>query len=241
MNFFDSSILIFLNGFARQSFIFDKTMAELVDIDLLKGGILMGFIWWHWFGKLNEKENQVIREHIIATLVGSFAALFTARILALTLPFRFRPLHRTDIDFVLPYTMEPEILTDWSAFPSDHAVLFFCLAFSFWYISKRLALFSIIYVAIVISFPRIYLGLHYPTDILAGAALGLAFAFTANRPIVRHTLSRPVFSLMYRLPGMFYFSFFLTSYQIAVLFNDVRKLGEKTFRLIFKYLLAVIS
>jgi undecaprenyl-diphosphatase len=241
VNYFDSAILLFLNEFSRQSLIFDKIMVALVDINLFKGGILMGFIWWQWFRKTNATQSQAIREHIIATLVASFVALFTARMLASTLPFRIRPFENPDLQFVVPFTMKEDVLTGWSAFPSDHAVLFFTLAISFLYISKKLGIFSIIYVSLIICLPRIYLGLHYPTDIVAGAVLGLAFALVANYSKIRRPLSKPFFNLMARVPGMFYFSFFLVSYQIAVLFNDFRKLGEKTFKLFFKYLLAVFT
>ena len=37
------------------------------------------------------------------------------------------------------------------------------------------------YFAIVTGFSRIYLLVHYPIDVIAGAALGVVSAFTVNR------------------------------------------------------------
>jgi undecaprenyl-diphosphatase len=191
----------------------------------------MGIVWWLWFR--NENENYLVREHLIAALVGCFVALFIARILLLTLPFRIRPSSNPHINFLIPYGMKAGGLAGGSTFPSDHAVLFSTLAFSFWFISKKLGVFAIIYVFIVIFFPRIYLGLHYPTDILAGTVLGFAIAFIFNSTKTRQQLAKPFFYLMNHVPGLFYFIFFLISYQLVVLFYDFREIATR----IFKYLL----
>ena len=37
--------------------------------------------------------------------------------------------------------------------------------------------------AIIIAFSRLYLYVHYPTDVLAGVILGLAFAFASYKII----------------------------------------------------------
>jgi undecaprenyl-diphosphatase len=68
------------------------------------------------------------------------------------------------------------------AFPSGHAsVAFACAAVIAW-ASPRLGAPAFV-LAAGIAFSRVYVGVHYPLDVLAGAALGLGVA-TALRLLV---------------------------------------------------------
>lgn len=57
------------------------------------------------------------------------------------------------------------------SFPSAHAALSFMMAtvLSYWFPKYRLLFYLI---ALVIAWTRIYLGLHYPTDVFVGGLLG---------------------------------------------------------------------
>jgi len=222
MNFFDSSIINFLNQFSHHSWAFDNVLTFLADNNLVKGGIFTIIIWFVWFK--NSEGQADIREHIIAIILSCFVAMLLARILAVSLPYRERPLHEAALNFVLPYGIKSTALTNWSSFPSDHAVLFFTLATGFIFISRKLGILAFIYTIIFIAFPRIYLGFHYPTDILCGGLIGLAIGFIANQSIVCNKISKPILKWSERSPGLFYAIFFLITYQIADLFNSSRLL-----------------
>jgi undecaprenyl-diphosphatase len=66
-----------------------------------------------------------------------------------------------------------------SSFPSGHAATSFacavCLA---WAWRSRIARVLLLSLATAIAFSRLYLGVHYPLDVVAGAALGTASAMT---------------------------------------------------------------
>ena len=65
-------------------------------------------------------------------------------------------------------------LTDHS-FPSGHTTAVFSVTVPFMTMEPIL-LATLLPVALIVGFSRIYLGLHYPSDVLAGATIGTLVA-----------------------------------------------------------------
>jgi len=77
-----------------------------------------------------------------------------------------------------------------SSFPSDHATLLFALGFSFW--ALRPTIWPSLWIlplalACAVGWVRVYLGAHYPLDIVGAALLGLTGAFLLTTPPGRRT------------------------------------------------------
>ncbi len=64
------------------------------------------------------------------------------------------------------------------SFPSSHAANSFAAAVVLFHAGRRLGLAGLA-IAALIAFSRVYVGVHYPSDVLAGAALGAAFGYAA--------------------------------------------------------------
>ncbi len=220
MNLFDTVIIDFINQISRFSWTFDYAINFISKNHLIKGGVLISIFWWGWF-RVN-KNQSYIQVHLVSTLFGLFIAMSLARALALLLPFRFRPIHEEGLNFTLPYGMKMTMLEGWSSFPSDHAVLFYALATGMFYISKKVGIFALVYTTLFIGLPRVYLGLHYPTDIICGAIIGSVVILLCNSNYFIEKISRPTHNYSITKPEIFYPIFFIITYQVADMFNNSR-------------------
>ena len=82
------------------------------------------------------------------------------------------------------------------SFPSDHTTVAVALAAGLWLINRRLGLVGAA-IALVEGFSRVYLGQHYPHDVLAAAVLS-SVVVLGGWPLVR----RPLMRLVNLVPGL---------------------------------------
>jgi len=61
------------------------------------------------------------------------------------------------------------------SFPSDHATGAFALAFGIWLYDRTIGTVMLV-LAGVLAFSRVYVGTHYPGDVVGGALMGIAVA-----------------------------------------------------------------
>jgi len=220
MNGFDRGVLVALNHFAHRAPWVDESTVW-VNRGPLKGMVVVTALWWMWFSQ--RPDQRRVRATLIAAALGSFVALMTGRVLALMLPFRDRPLREPSLGFVLPYGTGPGDYRGWSSFPSDHAMMYFALSIGLGFVSRRAGVLLTLWTLIVVCLPRVYAGLHYPTDILAGGLIGGVIAALMQRPPIRDGLGNPLLDLAERRPGLFYAGLFVVTFGLATMFSDIRQ------------------
>jgi undecaprenyl-diphosphatase len=215
----DMNIESFLNRWVNRWRLLDTGMLALAQRNLLKGAPIVFLCWAAFFEKSNEKNRAESRAKLAASIPLAIAAVIVARILAKILPFRERPFRTAALHFQVPYGMSTERLYGWSSFPSDHAILFVALSVGVFLASRRLGLLALAYTGLFIIGPRVYLGWHWPTDVLAGALLGAAFACIATIAVYREFVWRWVVKAWRSSPGIFAGCVFLLCYEITDLFD----------------------
>ena len=128
-----------------------------------------------------------VRWKLMRTVLWQFAALYAFIFLGVGLPSLFttllkrigrgRPMHFDD-GGVLGF--HPNTF-DWTyqSFPSGHATTAFALAAVIGFLSERW-FYPMLVAASLIALSRLTLGVHYPTDVIAGAIIGLAGAYAVR-------------------------------------------------------------
>jgi undecaprenyl-diphosphatase len=221
VNPFDLYIINICQKFSRTNQFVDELFVFISKHNSFKGGVIMIAFWWLWFPSIDE-DKRTRRVKIIMSLLSGFVAILIARILVLSLPFRLRPINNPDLHLVLPYGTENMGLDELSSFPSDHAILFFAIATGLFFVSKKAGIIAFLYTIIFITFSRVYLCYHYATDVIAGAVIGILVSYFIchNRWMLK--FGELLYGFSIKKPQFFYPVFFIITYALSNLFNDLR-------------------
>ena len=219
----DAAMLHLLNSVAGKSTLFDHAVNLISRLHFFKGVFIFSVLWGAWFARSRDDARTARRDVVLTVLAASIAAPLS-RVLQIVLPLRVRPTLNSTLNFSAPIAFEPGELHRWGSFPSDHAAIFFAIAVGMWFSFRKLAWLLLAWSLLVISLPRLYLGLHYPSDVLGGAALGIGTTLLVRRFTPMSTVDH-VLRAEQRWPALFYGSAFMLTYLIATLFDDIRELG----------------
>ncbi|ERI11613.1 undecaprenyl-diphosphatase [Aneurinibacillus aneurinilyticus] len=117
----------------------------------------------YWFTRTNQSRMMVIQAvlaFIFAEILGRIAGQFHSHYQPFAVLPHVNKLIEHDID---------------NSFPSDHTILFFSVCISFWLVRKKEKwLWFALPFCVAVS--RIWVGVHYPIDVVTGAFLGVISA-----------------------------------------------------------------
>ncbi len=226
-NRFDVGIVTYVNQLGNRWSWLTPTARIFTNHNLLKDGPIVLLLWFAFFPQNKSAEETLeARKKIAASVCLALFGVVLARVLAMILPFRERPLRTTAAHFQAPHILNPQVLYGWSSFPSDHAVLLVTLAVGLLTVSRLLGTIALVFTFGVNLFLRMYLGLHWPTDLLTGALLGISLGSLAGLSANRDLIWRNVMRLWHKFPGVVAALAFVLSYEIVDMFEGPLSLAK---------------
>lgn len=169
----DEQLFYLINQGLKNPFL-DKWMPIVTNIDNWLWLLVLGWIALFIFG--GRKGRLVCISAIIAVLIADNLVSYILK------PFfgRTRPL----VPLELAHTVSP-------SFPSNHATNVFAIAMILSWYYKRLS--PVWFTgASIVGFSRIYIGVHYPSDVIGGAFTGIVCAlfviWVGNRLVWKRNL-----------------------------------------------------
>ncbi|OYY99826.1 MAG: hypothetical protein B7Y37_12835 [Sphingobacteriia bacterium 28-36-52] len=201
----------------------DHFIYLVAENNLLKGGIVLTLFYFIWFDNTSFTMRKN-RKRLIITMMAAFVAEITTILLSLTLPFRARPYTKLDMNFNIPVEIDHWWNKDISSFPSDHATLFIVLGYGIYKCNRKLGWIILSYIILFILLPRIYLGLHFTSDILGGILVGVIVMYFTFKLKLIQKIAEMVLDFSEKKPYFFYPIMFLIAYQLVDLFTETREI-----------------
>ncbi len=193
----DYSLYKTINGLSGSSFA--NRLFELLAKDL--PGVLVVLVALAvlipWRGRREERR----RGAVLATAAAGLGLLINQPIAHAVARLRPYLAHPTHAHLLIARSHDP-------SFPSDHATGALALAFGVWLYDRTVGTMLLV-LAAVLAFSRVYVGTHYPGDVLGGALIGIAVAAVLRllapmRRVIEHVAARSgrVWDgVLSRLPG----------------------------------------
>lgn len=219
----DHAFFAVFGKMTQQSWAVDALIVQIFRTNSAKIVPLLACIVWLLFECRRQRQSISFFGHL---LLGSFLAMTLSRLMQNFTAHRPRPLHNPSLAYELPHGIDTSTLQGWSSFPSDTSSLAFAIAAGILIASKRLGVAAFLWTIVVVAFPRAYAGLHYPSDLIGGALIGLFCTLGAAPLILRALASRVNLVVDEKWVPLLWTLAFLYMFQMATMFDDVRGYGS---------------
>ena len=172
MNSMDASLLIWLNGLSGNIKSFDDLM-RLIASDYLMPLVFSLSMFGLWFSGKTSSQRMAYQS---TALIGISALSISNIVVWLinSLWNRPRPFldHPDELNLLFYSPTDP-------SFPANPVAIGFAVAMAAWTVNRKFGLW-LFAAASLYGFSRVYVGVFYPTDIVAGALVGIAaYGFTS--------------------------------------------------------------
>jgi undecaprenyl-diphosphatase len=167
----DEKILLWLNGLVGRAPLFDEFMSVIGDDFFIVTCLALSIIAL-WFGARSLSQRKRNQRAVVAT---AFAVALTCLWILLAMDI----FHRPRPSEVHTISLLGYLRAD-TSFPSEFAAVSFAFATAVWMGNRKAGVVSGC-LALLWCFGRVYCGIHYPLDIVAGALIGILTAFLVSK------------------------------------------------------------
>lgn len=171
MNNYDLSVFQAINNLASHNILINYLGIFFADYLAFA---LMAILFILWFRPQIEKtKNEMM---IFTALASAFISRYTIKTAITIIYARPRPYMVLASAHKL---ISMPLVEDLQSFPSGHALFFFSLSMSIYFFDKKLG--CLFFAAsIIMGIARIFVGVHWPSDVLCGAIIGIVVAFIVH-------------------------------------------------------------
>lgn len=227
----DISFVLFFNKFCGKCIFLDTLALVFLSVDALRTAILVAFVVGIWeYGRFKNDINA--NKHVISILFSIILSLAIVEILNALIDSP-RPIvtHESFINTPIITSDTQELWkSGWvrnpkhGSFPSDTVTLISTIAIGLFFWRRFIGVLAVLFVILTGILPRLYFGLHYPSDMLLGVIVGLFSTLLIEKFKLFNQLSQKILSLQERCPYAFGVIGFYLAYIIADKFILLRKL-----------------
>ena len=166
----DTSVFLWINGLAGRVAVFDEFFKGIANdyFALITGCLVLIWLWFATRDVVQREKNQ----RAVLWAMASIGIVCAMMMLINNNYFKLRPFDVLPGDSINLLFYKP---TD-SSFPSNIAAVIFALAIPIFIKNKRYGSW-LLALAILTGFGRIYIGVHFPLDVVSGVALGALASF----------------------------------------------------------------
>lgn len=158
-----------LAGFLGRHPVFDYSVQSAIGHHVL-GGIPFAAAFFYFWVRDEREDRREELDRLITAILGSLVTIALA-LWAASLVSWLPPQRQPGLAQLYPHYLFRDINTN--SFPSDSTALFTSVAVGILSINRFAGATLLVAVPFLISLPRMYVGGHYPTDVLAGFAIGV--------------------------------------------------------------------
>ncbi len=150
---------------------FDWIMRGLVN-DFAVPTVLSLAVVWLWFA--GDSPGERLRNQRAVIFIAMAMLFSNALVKDLSyVYFRPRPFASESVKLLF---YRPSV----SSFPSVPIAVAFCIAGGVWLSERRLGI-ALVIISALYAFSRVYAGVHFPSDVVAGALLGAGMIYLVSR------------------------------------------------------------
>ena len=219
---FDIAAVQALNSYLGVWPTLDKALWVLGTNPLFKGFLFVSLLLWLGAGRKPDQDNGFC--FAIKWIAGLAVGLLIARYVQNFVPSHLRPISEPALALRSFRLADNAYFARLYSFPSDHAVMFFGLSTAIFSRNRGIGALAFLWSAAVICAPRVYFGYHYPSDVIAGAALGVTVMAAALAARVPDFVTRRARDFETFAPGLGHGLAFFICAEIAVNFDHVREI-----------------